>query len=404
MKTIFFPVLLIVMLINGCDSEHNEMLEPFESIPKSEEIVEANNYFAFSIFKEIALNENEENFMISPFSASLALGMVYNGAENNTANAFDDIFHYGNVSKEEVNEVNKNLIDHLTTTGSGSTFDIANSIWIRNTFPVKEDFIELNKDYYYAKVEKLDFSDPKSIEIINNWVSNNTNQKIPTIIESIPSEMVMYLINALYFKSDWKYQFEAEKNLELPFYPEGQSAVDVTMMSMKNNIGYYSNELFSSVKLPYKDDKFVMTLLLPHQDKAIDDIILQVNQDTWKQWQQFYAEKEVILKIPKFTFSYKKNFNEALTNLGLGVAFTSNADFNSISDVDTHISFVIQKTFIDVNEKGTEAAAATAVGIGVTSLPSTTEITFNRPFLFTITERNTNSICFIGKVGLPKYN
>ena len=397
-------IISLALILQACSSETTvEKPEPFSSIPKGEEIVKANNEFAFSLFKVIADKETEANFMISPVSASLALGMVYNGAANETQQAFANTFNYGDATIEETNQINKSIIDNLTYSGSGARFDVANSLWIRNTFPVNEQFIDLNKNYYYAEVQNLDFDDPNSLKTINNWVSNKTNNKIPKILNTISPDAVLYAINALYFKGDWKHRFDSSNNKELPFYPDNSSFQSVTMMHQQENFEYFSNEEFSSVVLPYKEDQFNMVLLLPNENKNTEDIISSLNWESWQNWQQNYSVAKIALTLPKFTFSYEKLFNEALSDLGLGIAFTDEADFSGISNVPTLISFVLQKTFVDVNEKGTEAAAATAVEIGVTSVPLVTEMNFNKPFLFVITEKNTGSICFIGKVGIPEY-
>lgn len=209
-KAKILAIFFLAIILISCESETSESLPEFKSVAKSGEIVKSNNKFAFSLFKEIATNETKANFMISPVSASLALGMVYNGAENETKDAFNTVFNYGNASLEEVNLVNQNLISQLSDNSSGVTFNIANSLWLENTFPIKKEFIDLNKKYYDAKVQNLDFNDSKSVDIINNWVADKTQHKIPTIIDEVSPNMVLFAINALYFKSDWKYQFKEE--------------------------------------------------------------------------------------------------------------------------------------------------------------------------------------------------
>jgi len=390
-------------MLQGCDKETQQPLPSFESVAKSKQIIRANNEFAFSLFKEIAASEDKANFMISPVSASLVLGMVYNGAEGDTQKAFANTLNYGDATLEETNVVNKNIIDNLTYTGSGSTFKIANSIWIRNTFPVKDSFISLNEEFYNAKAANMDFGDPQTLNTINNWVSDNTNNKIPAILDNIDPSMVLYAINALYFKSDWKYRFDPDKTKNLPFHGDGGQTKSVAMMAMEQNLPYYANDMFASVLLPYKNDKYTMSLLLPNEDKSVSDIIDMMDSKRWDQWHDAYTQAEVTVTMPKYTFSYKKKFNDALINLGLGIAFTDGADFKGISDLSTKISFVLQKTFIEVNEKGTEAAAVTAIGIELTSAVPSNNLVFDRPFLFVITEKETGSICFIGKVGMPEY-
>ncbi|QCX40902.1 serpin family protein [Aureibaculum algae] len=400
-KFYLLPILFLSIILISCESVTNEPLPEFESIAKSGEIVKSNNEFAFSLFKEIAKEESSQNFMISPVSASLALGMVYNGAENQTKEAFNSVFNYGNTSLEEVNLVNQNLIAQLSDNNSGAIFNIANSLWIKNNFPVKDAFIDLNKQFYDAKVQNLDFKDPNSVDIINNWIADKTQQKIPTVIDNISPSLVLFAINALYFRSDWKYKFNEENTNDQPFYPEEGNTKSVAMMNMEQDLSFLSNSLFSSVILPYKNDKYSMMVFLPNEDKNVTDIIADMNEESWNNWLGQYNENGIYLSMPKFTFAYEKLFNEALDHLGLGIAFTDNADFSGISEIATQIAFVKQKTFIEVNEIGTEAAAVTTIGIETTSTGSSTRMTLNKPFLFLITEKNTNAICFIGKIGMP---
>ncbi len=397
-----FAILFFIVLIS-CESESNENPAEFKSLPKSEKIIAANTNFAFSLFKEIATDETKDNFMISPVSASLALGMVYNGAENETKNAFDQVLNYGDASLEEVNGINQSLINYLIDNVSGTQFSIANSLWMNQDFSFHDNFTSLNKKYYDAEVENLNFQDPNTLKIINNWVSDKTQKKIPTILETIEPGMVLFAINALYFKSDWKYKFKEENTTNLPFHPEGSSAKSVPMMNMTENLSFLSNSIFSSVKLPYKNEKFSMTVFLPHADKTVKDIIDAFDENNRENWESQYSTQKVNLSLPKFTFSYKKEFNGALINMGLGIAFSDAADFSLMSATPTQISFVLQKTFIEVNEKGTEAAAATVVGMELTSAgPTENRLLIDRPFLFLITEKTTNTICFMGKVGMPE--
>ncbi|CAH8287278.1 serpin B [Mariniflexile fucanivorans] len=404
-NTLSIFVTISVIIFQSCSTSDADTpsLEPFESITKSSQIVTANNDFAFSLFKEIAQTETETNYMVSPVSASLALGMVYNGASGETQTAFANVFHYGDATLDETNLVNQNIITNLTQTASGTTFEIDNSLWVKNTFPVKETFLEANKTYYLAEVQNKDFSNPETLGAINNWVSNKTYGKIPKILNEIDPNAVLYAINALYFKSDWKFSFDVKDTKSLPFKLSDGSSKNVDMMSMEQDLKYYSNNVFSSVQLPYKNDKYTMTLMLPNTNKTEGDIIAMMSNENWTTWENNYNLQSIKITMPKFTFSYEKLFNDALANLGLGIAFSDRADFSGMSDLPTKISFVLQKTFIDVNEKGTEAAAVTVVGIELTSAGGPKQFVLDKPFVFTITEKETGSICFMGKVGSPEY-
>ncbi|WP_166962580.1 serpin family protein [Yeosuana marina] len=401
--TLLLPFLICVITFQSCSTSNDEPLIPFDTVSKGHQIVSANNDFAFSLYKEIAQTETENNFMISPVSASLALGMVYNGTDGETKQAFASMFNYGNTTIEETNLVNQNIIENLTRTASRTTFDIANSLWIKNTFPVKESFLTTNKSYYFAEVQNKDFNDPQTLKTINNWVSNKTNGKIPSILDNISADAVLYAINAIYFKSDWEFRFKTENTKLLSFHLANGNVKQVEMMSMQQDLKYMANDIFSSVELPYKNNKYSMTLILPNTNKTFDDVMPIMNSENWLDWQNNFTVQDIKITLPKFKFSSKKEFNDALANLGLGIAFSNNANFSNLSNTDTKISFVLQKTFIDVNEKGTEAAAVTAVGIVTTSIGESKQFLLNKPFLFVITEKETGSICFMGKVGNPEY-
>lgn len=372
---------------------------------------DANNTFAFNFLQQINTTEqDEENYMVSPLSASLALSMTYNGADGQTKTEFENTLGYEDFTKEEINTVNRNIIDALTSGNGNTTFDIANSIWYRNGFAVEQNFIDDNQTYYDAEVQDLDFGDPASVNIINNWVSDKTQGKIPDIIEAISPDAVMYLINALYFKSAWKYEFDPQANIMLGFYNENNVSLgEKEMMKQEAELEYYTHEdIFTSVQLPYKGDKFTMVLFKPQSGKITDDIIAAMSSSEWQNWKANYETEDVIVTMPKFKFEYKKQMNTDLIEMGMPTAFMEgSADFSSINpDVALFISKVLQKTFIEVNEEGSEAAAVTSVEVSTTSVggpPIAIAFTLDQPFVFMITDKTTNSICFVGKVGNPDY-
>src|SRR5690606_34444103 len=207
----------------------------------------------------------------------------------------------------------------------------------------------LNEEFYNAKVANMDFGDPQTLKTINNWVSDNTNGKIPTILNNIDPKAVLFAINALYFNSDWKYRFDPDKTTKRTFHGDDGQSKSVDMMSMEQNLSYYLNDTFSSVVLPYNNDKYTMTLLLPHEDKTMSDVINIMDSDRWSQWRADFTSGTLTVTLPKFTFAYQKKLNDILKDLGLGIAFNPDlADFSNLSDLQTYISLVLQKTYIDV--------------------------------------------------------
>lgn len=391
---LFFPVFLFNF---SCSENATEVT--FKKTATSSKIISSNNDFAFSFFKEISL-EQKENYMVSPVSLSLAMGMLFNGAEGITKELMSEGLGYAHFSTENLSSVNKNIIENLVS----DHLKIANSNWIKEGFNVKQDFIDLNKKYYAAEIHIEDFSDPSTVNKINNWVGDKTNQKIKTIVDQISNESVLFLINAIYFNANWKYEFDEEKTTKQHFYLENGNSILTDMMRLETDkLMYQKNELFSSVILPYKNDKYSMTLLLPNEEKSTDAIVEKLNTNTWENWQNNYEKTDLLLSLPKFKFEYKNTLNDELTHMGFGNLFGT-PNLRGIADANLTVSKVLQKTFIDVNEKGTEAAAVTVIEIKLTSLPQIAEFNCNKPFLFLITEKNTGSICFIGKVGKPEYS
>ena len=347
--------------------------------------------------------------MVSPLSVALALGMTYNGADGSTKEAMKETLKLSGLSDEEINTAYKSIIDQLLKLDPKVVLSIANSIWYRLNFTVLPEFIDLNKIYYDAEVNELDFSLPDAKDIINEWVDEKTKGLIPEIIDYIPAEAVMYLINAIYFKGLWKYEFDPEATSEQPFYLTNDQTEVVDMMEMECDLMYMSNELFSAVKLPYGDGAFSMTILLPHSQYTPDNIVEELSNENWNTWMNSFSNEHVVVKLPKFKFKFFRLLNQDLKDMGMSIAFDPfNADFGGINpDEKLYISRVLHKTFIDVSEEGTEAAAVTAVEISFTSIdpspPTATFFVVERPFIFSIQENSSGTILFMGKVNRPKY-
>lgn len=404
MKNII-PVLLSIILIVSC-SQNQEIpkkeLPPFSTVTSGKQVVKKNNEFTFKIFKKIEEENQQKNTFFSPVSLSLALAMTYNGAEGETKKAFENTLLYNNFNRSEINNVNKKLIQYLSDDSSGSQFNIANSIWMNKNYTIKQPFIDVVKNNYNAETSQLDFSSESSVNTINSWVSDKTQGKIAKILDRTDANSIIYLINALYFKGIWKYKFEKDKTKKMPFVNSTETK-NVDMMQLEENIPYYENETFSAIKLPYKNDKFSMTVLLPKNTKTIQNIYDNLTEETFTDWSTNFEEKKVKVYLPKFKFSYEQGLNDILKASGLEKAFSDNADFSSLTTINAQITKVLQKTFVDVNEEGTEASAVTVVGIGETSVQLGPFFKADKPFIFLITDNSTNSICFTGKINMPSY-
>jgi serine protease inhibitor len=374
---------------------------------KSAEIIKADKAFGFELFRQVYSLTEEENLMISPISVSYALGMTYNGAAGTTLEAFNDVLHFGELTTEEVNESYRDLMDQLVHLDDQVEFSIANSIWYRLGFEVLAAFIQTNSDYFDAGVKEIDFSDPATVETINRWIEDKTNGKIRDMLDYIPADAMMYLINAIYFNARWKYEFDKKDTYEGAFFLEGGTTHLADFMSVTGDFVYTANEEFTAVELPYGDSAFSMVVMLPSPGKGVPDLVAMLDATHWDSWFENSAYREVQIDLPKFKYGFRQLLNDPLVNLGLGVAFSpSEADFTGINPAgELYISRVIHQTFIDVKEEGTEAAAATIVEISLTSAGGG-PVCFraDRPFLYLIKENSTGAILFIGKVGRPEYS
>ncbi len=347
----------------------------------------------------------DENVFISPISISMALGMTLNGAAGDTYDAMKQTLELNGLTDAEINNAYKNLIATLLSADPVVDFQIANSIWYRNTMTFEQPFIQTNIDYFNALVQGLDFDDPQTINVINQWISNNTNGKINEVIDQIDPITVMFLINAIYFKGTWQKEFNPQTTVEDTFYMTNGQQVGCEMMVQQNEYLYYENDLFQAVNLPYGNEQFFMTVLLPKDQYVVETIIEEMNETNWQQWLTGFTETELMLRLPKFKLEYEIQLKDVLTQLGMGIAFSDSegADFTRMySPGNLAISKVIHKTYLEVNEEGTEASAVTVVEIVLTSVgeePLTMNV--NRPFVFVIHEKDSGSILFIGKICNP---
>ncbi|MDZ7315066.1 MAG: serpin family protein [candidate division KSB1 bacterium] len=400
-------VLLTILFLSACsrDLSYEPSLQPMRALTTAENsIKEGAEDFGFALLKQLAQESQQENLFISPLSISMALTMTLNGAAGETEAAMRQTLKL-ELTEEERNEAFRSLIALLLSADPRVKMEIANSIWIRRGFPVEEDFLRLNRTYLDAMVQQLDFNDPASLGIINRWVSEKTHGKIDKILESIPGEMVMYLINAVYFKGTWKSQFDKNATRADEFFPIGAAAVPCSMMVQTNDaFSYYANEQMQAIDLPYGNGRFSMTILLPAYGKTPAELLESLDKESLRALPKKFSKQRGTLHLVKFKLEYKKKLNDALSNMGMAVAFTEQADFTRINrNGPLFISEVLHKSFVQVDEEGTEAAAATSVGIALTSAGDSNGfiMVVNRPFLFFIREQNSGAVLFLGIVNRP---
>jgi serpin B len=397
------PVLAVTSLM-ACAI--GDVFGPITELPREltvaeTKLVEADNRFAFTLFREISAREEpHRNVFISPLSVAMALGMTYNGAAGTTREAMARTLALEGMTIDEVNAAYRDLIDLLRTLDPRVELLLANSIWHRPELTPLPAFLEVNRQFFDAEVRALDFARPDAADVINRWVDRNTRGKIPTIVpDPIPDQIVAYLINAVYFKGDWTQQFDKDRTHDAPFRLGDGGSVDVPMMSREEE--HAVRLLFGDVivlDLPYGGGAYSMTVVLPPEPIGAQQLAQELTQSHWDAWIAALDSSEVFVSLPKFTLEYAIRLNDVLKALGMEEAFDPcRADLsNMFTGGRFWIDDVRHKTFVDVNEEGTEAAAATSVGIGQVSAPP--RIVVDHPFLFAIRERFSGTILFMGKI------
>lgn len=358
------------------------------------------NSFGLELFREISQQNQGENIFISPSSLSFALSMLYNGAQGETATEMSQVLRTFNMDLQTVNQQNQQLVQAIMTADPKVELAIANSLWLKQDFNLKPEFLNNIQSFYQAKVTELDFNNPEAVEIINSWVADNTKDKITEIIDDIDPQQVLFLINAVYFKGEWKYQFDPEKTTEKPFELADGETKSHPFMTQETKFPYLETESFTGVSLPYGETgNLSMYLLLPKDN--LNSLIESLNQDNWQQWLSQFQNQEVTVSVPKFKVEYEVDLAKILPTLGMKQVFSpQNADLSNMTSQQVYVDKVKHKTFVEIDEIGTEAAAVTSTGIRVTSIGRFVE--FNKPFVYAIVERQTGTILFIGSMLEPK--
>ncbi len=360
----------------------------------------AHNAFGFDVLQTLSTTEGNKNVFISPPSVALALSMVYNGAKGDTKTAMAKTMQIQNLDLTQLNQESLGLLDELKKSDQDITLSIANSLWLKQGFEVKPDFLSNVKNYYQAEASSLDFENPSAAKTINDWVSKNTNGKISKIVDDT-SDKEMLLVNATYFKGNWTTEFDKKSTADGTFTPTSGPASQRPFMERTDKLSYLQTADFQSVSLPYgKSQRFSMYVFLPNN---LTDFTQKLNNDTWNQWMSQYQEAHGTILLPKFKLEYETSLIPTLQQLGMGTAFTGQADFGGIADTSLSISEVKHKTYLDVNEQGTEAAAATSVGVGITSARGSDGfyMNVNRPFFVAIRDNQTQELLFTGLIQNP---
>ncbi len=359
--------------------------------------------FAFDLLKRVNEQDKGVNTFVSPLSLHIALGMVLNGAKGQTAQEIQKTLKLDAQTLAEANQTYANLMENLPGVDPKVKLTLANSVWYRNNFTVETAFQDVLRQSFKAEVTPLDFASPTAKDRINQWASDQTNGKIKNVIQEVKPEHVMFLLNALYFKGDWKTQFKADQTVDMPFKLGSGSTKNVKMMRMNAPLRRAFRPTYTAFELPYANGNFAMTVLLPNVNSSADALINSLNTAEWNAVQKDMTEGAMDIGLPRFTLEYEIGLNSVLAKMGMPTVFTDAADLSGINrNGALKVDFVKQNTFVAVDEKGTEAAAVTSIGVVVTSVP--VAYLCDRPFLFVIHEKTSGTVLFTGKIVDPQTN
>lgn len=412
MKSILVLILVLIfssMTVFACSSG-DDFENVNEGITKTDEydnIIRANKDFAFDIFKSITNDEKDKNVFISPISLTFALSMVYNGAGGQTAGNMSETMNINGIDLDKLNDSMLYLKYKLSKTKQ-SKVSIANSLWANNQITFKDKFKTDMSKYYKAEIEELDFSDPKSPDVINKWVKDSTNGMIEKMVEQMTPQEILYLMNAIYFKGTWTKEFDKEHTYEKDFHKTDGSTSKIKMMTKSGvELIYTNNDKYKAVRLPYgEDERLGLIMILPSRDSNINNLLKDFNSKEYKKLSDNMNKQELEnLIIPKFKMRYKRDLIGDLQSLGMTLPFTDSADFTGLTELQNIlISKVFQKAVIDINEEGTEASAVTSITIKMTSAPMNDdpiEFIADRPFMFILNDKDTDTILFMGVFNDP---
>lgn len=405
--TLLLSIILTSLFLTACGSKTKDM-----DVSAATKITVTNEEVGFSLLKN-AEADDDGNIFISPTSVLIAMLMVYNGTDGETKKEIEEALEISGLSEEEINEATKALLTALARNEEKLEITLANSLWLNDDFSFQNEFAKKMEDYFAAEIAEIDINDNASAKQINDWVKKETNNMIDEIVESpLPKDIVAYIINALYFNGTWQYEFDKSATYDDIFYTENGEE-KMPFMSLDKEFTYLETDDFQAVKLPYNEGEMNMQVFLPKEGISIDELSNKLDSKNWEKWQKdFSPEVEGSVRLPKFKLEYETLLNEPLKQLGIIQAFGDGEKAANLSrmvneSVRLQISEVKQKTAIEVDESGTEAAAVTSVGIEMTSAPIEDErfyMDINRPFLLAIYDEELDHALFLGIIKHPKQN
>ena len=372
------------------------------------EMVGANNEFAFDFYNQLNAHVGQHNMMVSPLSLTQAMAMLANGADGDTKAELVKVLGFEGYSLEEMNAYYMNLNKGLLSVDKATKLSLANSFWLNNQYTAIDSYKKTLQTYFDAEVQELAF-DNTIYAIINRWVEENTYGCIKNMLYEgdINNSTVMALLNATYFKGVWKNKFKKKNTFKGNFEAPDKSSFVEYMKQERLEANVYEDKECKLIELPYGNEAFGMVVVLPNEEVALGELMQSVDADKWQNWmEQLSLHTNVLVQLPKFTgkYEYNENLKQTLIEMGVVDAFSKlDADFSQMIEGKTYVDIIKQNSFIEVNEEGTEAAAAVYTGENaLEGAVKRFEFKATRPFFYAIKEKSTNAILFMGKVTNPK--
>jgi serine protease inhibitor len=370
-------------------------------------LASAQNSFGFGLFSTLAAKEASENVFISPTSVAFALAMAWNGAAGETRDAMSRALELQGMTPDEVNRASASLMPALEQADPAVKLHIANSLWAKRGLEFKTNFMERNRQFFKAQITTLDFADPGASATINRWVAQNTAGRIEKIVDGIDANAILFLVNAIYYKGKWADEFRKELTTQQPFTLGSGKRKQVPMMTQSGRYQYYETPDFQAISLPYGKKRWNLRIFLPAKGRSLPQFLKGLTASNWDNWMRSFRKRDGDILLPRFRVEYESELSDALKALGMAVAFDkSRADFSGMieSSERAFINRVKHKTFVEVNEEGTEAAAATSAEVSVTSAQPPVErfrMVVDRPFFCAIRDDETGAVLFLGAVNSP---
>ncbi len=397
------PVVVLTLVLVACTSSAG--IVPQARIAP---LVQATGEFGFSLFSRLHAEAGSKNLFMSPLSIQMALIMTYAGARGTTAQAMDSTLRLDGMNPVTAAQTARAYLDDVAANAGGVRFSIANSIWHRPSLTCLPGFLQLARDTMQAGVHKLDFGRPDAADRINDWIADKTDNMIKKVLDRIPEDAMMYLVNAIFFHGTWATAFDSDQTKNEAFNKDNGSSQPVPMMRQSGKYRYHADARGAAVELPYGDGRFAMLAILPAQRGNMRDYLGSLDWAELSRIRQSLRHREGEVRIPRFNLSWGvKDLVDQLKAMGMGLAFSDAADFSGITGKrDLTIDKVLHKAVIEVDEKGTKAAAVTVVGMKATSsMHMDREIPFrfvaDRPFVFVIVDTRTGMPVFTGVMHSP---